>query len=450
MHLLNAGKYLSALIAVSAGLRVWYATREVQDWREKVSSRAASFADRAALDAFLEANAEPSGATTEMRATFFFFQAVATVYGAAWDLFMDWSVVSLVRQTRDSEEVITGAEGGTNPSRSRFGAARDAKKTATDLSLPRGYRLRWLERRTLIKSRWKYGAAVVLNLALRHFWIVAAVPDAREGVALGAEAWVTVAALVEVLRRCAWSYFRVENEHATNCGAFRATLEVPLPFRDGELTDDEEDTAVVFPAVVTPTKRASRRRARRRARRAGRRERRVGVADRVDAPTLAGNAPPGPRISRLFPNPTDAGVGCGVREFRTCATRRLRERGSDLRRRTHERFDVREGRIGRGVGRARGRARRRFRPLGRPFLRRRRFAESRTETPVSVLARALGRGGSQLGRRRFRFQRGSRPRRRPKRDFQKREKRERRNRSQVQVPFRPLLALADAPVELIY
>ena len=123
------------------------------------------------------------------------------------------------------------------------------------MSLPRGYRLRWLERRTLIKSRWKYGAAVVLNLALRHFWIVAAVPDAREGVALGAEAWVTVAALVEVLRRCAWSYFRVENEHATNCGAFRATLEVPLPFRDGELTDDEEDTAVGFPAVVTPTKR---------------------------------------------------------------------------------------------------------------------------------------------------------------------------------------------------
>ena len=254
VHLLNAGKYLSAVIAVSAGLRVWYATREVQDWRRE-KENAASFANEAALDAFLEANAEPSGATFEMRAVFFFFQAVATVYGAAWDLFMDWSVVSLVRQTSDSEEVITGAEGGTNPSRARFGAAYDAKKTSTDLSLPRGYRLRWLERRTLIKSRWKYGAAVVLNLALRHFWIVAAVPDAREGVALGAEAWVTVAALVEVLRRCAWSYFRVENEHATNCGAFRATLEVPLPFRDGELTDEEEDTAVGFPAVVTPTKR---------------------------------------------------------------------------------------------------------------------------------------------------------------------------------------------------
>ena len=405
-------------------------------------------ADRAALDAFLEANAEPSGATTEMRATFFFFQAVATVYGAAWDLFMDWSVVSLVRQTRDSEEVITGAEGGTNPSRSRFGAARDAKKTATDLSLPRGYRLRWLERRTLIKSRWKYGAAVVLNLALRHFWIVAAVPDAREGVALGAEAWVTVAALVEVLRRCAWSYFRVENEHATNCGAFRATLEVPLPFRDGELTDDEEDTAVVFPAVVTPTKR---------------RVSTSSAAAERDAPDGASVAGTAPTRRRSLGNArrVRGARGCfridrrrsleasfvnsNVRDASSPGTRiRSPKTYTRTLRRTAKR------RIGRGVGRARGRARRRVRPLGRPFLRRRRFAESRTETPVSVLARALGRGGSQLGRRRLRFRRGSRPRRRPTRDFQKREKRERRNRSQVQVPFRPLLALADAPVELIY
>jgi hypothetical protein len=41
----------------------------------------------------------------------------------------------------------------------------------------------------------------------------------------------------------------VENEHATNCGAFRATLEVPLPFHDGELTDEEEE--MTAPAVVT-------------------------------------------------------------------------------------------------------------------------------------------------------------------------------------------------------
>ena len=245
VHLVNAGKYLSAVIAVCVGLRVWYATREEVDWREDLSSR--TFADRAALDAFLEANPRPAGATTEMRATSYVFQAIATVYGAAWDFFMDWSVVSLVRQTSDSEEVITGAEGGTNPSRARRDAATATK--ASTLGVPLGYRLRWLERRTLMKSRWKYGAAAVLNLLLRHFWIIAAVPDAREGRSFRTEAWVTVAALVEVLRRCAWSYFRVENEHATNCGAFRATLEVPLPFHDGELTDEEEE--MTAPAVVT-------------------------------------------------------------------------------------------------------------------------------------------------------------------------------------------------------
>jgi|TARA_B110000259_G_scaffold16945_1_gene17929 hypothetical protein len=68
---------------------------------------------------------------------------------------------------------------------------------------------------------------------------------------LGAEAWVTVVAFTEVLRRCAWSYFRVENEHATNCGMFRATLEVPLPFQDGELTDEEDEPVAVVGAPVS-------------------------------------------------------------------------------------------------------------------------------------------------------------------------------------------------------
>lgn len=38
-----------------------------------------------------------------------------------------------------------------------------------------------------------------------------------------------------------WNYFRVENEHTTNCGMFRATLEVPLPFEEGELTVGERN-----------------------------------------------------------------------------------------------------------------------------------------------------------------------------------------------------------------
>ena len=39
---------------------------------------------------------------------------------------------------------------------------------------------------------------------------------------VGDEIWITVYAAVEVCRRY-WNYFRVENEHTTNCGKFRAT-----------------------------------------------------------------------------------------------------------------------------------------------------------------------------------------------------------------------------------
>lgn len=35
---------------------------------------------------------------------------------------------------------------------------------------------------------------------------------------------------LEIIRRCIWNIFRMENEQVNNCGKFRATVEVPLPF----------------------------------------------------------------------------------------------------------------------------------------------------------------------------------------------------------------------------
>lgn len=37
-------------------------------------------------------------------------------------------------------------------------------------------------------------------------------------------------ALAEALRRFQWNFFRMENEHANNCGQFRVIKELPLPF----------------------------------------------------------------------------------------------------------------------------------------------------------------------------------------------------------------------------
>lgn len=256
VHLVNAGKYFSALVAVSFGLRVWYAQREVVEWSDDFLEFSSS-ANATEVNSWIVSNPEPSGATYEMRATFTVFQALATVYGATWDFFMDWSVVSLVKTRKnenEKEDVLTGAEGGVR--RTNILTRLQTVKPVAVITLPSGYKLRWLERRTMMKERWKYATAVALNLALRHFWITAAVPNVREGISLGAEAWVTVVALVEVFRRSVWSYFRVENEHATNCGMFRATLEVPLPFQDGELTDDEDEIGLnagggVSRAIVT-------------------------------------------------------------------------------------------------------------------------------------------------------------------------------------------------------
>ena len=93
--------------------------------------------------------------------------------------------------------------------------------------LDNGYwTVRVLDRRLMVKRRWKYCAAMAINCVLRVTWILSAVPMPPGYDAIHAEIWMTVYAALEVTRRCMWSYFRVENEHTTNAGMFRATLEV--------------------------------------------------------------------------------------------------------------------------------------------------------------------------------------------------------------------------------
>ena len=49
---------------------------------------------------------------------------------------------------------------------------------------------------------------------------------------LGSDWTGLVFGCLEIVRRCIWNVFRMENEQVNNCGKFRATLEVPLPFPD--------------------------------------------------------------------------------------------------------------------------------------------------------------------------------------------------------------------------
>ncbi|KAI9507586.1 SPX domain-containing protein [Russula earlei] len=88
-----------------------------------------------------------------------------------------------------------------------------------------------------------YYLAIITNVLLRFIWIIY-IPTRGPSAAL--RTWI--AALFEVLRRCQWNVYRLENEHLGNMDQYRITREVPLPYSFDELhheTDagDEDDDA---------------------------------------------------------------------------------------------------------------------------------------------------------------------------------------------------------------
>jgi hypothetical protein len=78
------------------------------------------------------------------------------------------------------------------------------------------------------KSTWIYYAAMVLDPILRFNWIFYAI----YGTEIQHSAILSFfVALSEICRRGIWTIFRVENEHCTNVGRFRASRDVPLPYK---------------------------------------------------------------------------------------------------------------------------------------------------------------------------------------------------------------------------
>jgi hypothetical protein len=75
-----------------------------------------------------------------------------------------------------------------------------------------------------------------------------------------------VVALSEVFRRGMWTILRVENEHCTNVGRFRASRDIPLPYRlessersseerpQPGTSDEEEQRHTVSPLVTVPSR----------------------------------------------------------------------------------------------------------------------------------------------------------------------------------------------------
>ncbi|MCJ1394113.1 hypothetical protein MMC18_006991 [Xylographa bjoerkii] len=77
------------------------------------------------------------------------------------------------------------------------------------------------------KRPWVYYLAMILDPILRFNWIFYAIfPQELQHSAILSFA----VGVSEICRRAVWTLFRVENEHCTNVGRFRASRDVPLPY----------------------------------------------------------------------------------------------------------------------------------------------------------------------------------------------------------------------------
>jgi xenotropic and polytropic retrovirus receptor 1 len=98
---------------------------------------------------------------------------------------------------------------------------------------------------------WIYYAAMIIDPILRFNWVFYAI-YAND---LQHSTFISFAVgLSEVLRRGMWTVFRVENEHCTNVGRFRASRDVPLPFEVHEETHtpvDEENASLTAHTAAT-------------------------------------------------------------------------------------------------------------------------------------------------------------------------------------------------------
>ncbi|CAF2035620.1 BnaA09g02520D [Brassica napus] len=114
---------------------------------------------------------------------------IATLFNTYWDIFMDWGLMN---------------PNSKNP---------------------------WLRDKLLIPHKSTYFIVMVVNVVLRLAWMQT-VLGIREAPFLHKRALVAVVAILEIIRRGIWNFFRLENEHLNNVGKYRAFKSVPLPFQE--------------------------------------------------------------------------------------------------------------------------------------------------------------------------------------------------------------------------
>ncbi|KAL5095869.1 hypothetical protein RYX36_000196 [Vicia faba] len=121
--------------------------------------------------------------------------SIATVYNTYWDFVMDWGL--LVRDSR-------------NP---------------------------WLRDKLLVPYKSVYFVSMAVNVILRFAWMQS-VLGIKDAPLLHKTALTAIVTCLEILRRGIWNFFRLENEHLSNVGKYKAFNSIVLPFN---YQDDDDD-----------------------------------------------------------------------------------------------------------------------------------------------------------------------------------------------------------------
>ncbi|WOH12595.1 hypothetical protein DCAR_0832101 [Daucus carota subsp. sativus] len=93
----------------------------------------------------------------------------------------------------------------------------------------------WLRDKLIVPYKSVYFAAIALDVLLRFSWIQIVLD--LEVPFLHEQSMIAVIAILEIVRRGVWNFFRLENEHLNNVGKYRAFKSVPLPFNYEEDED---------------------------------------------------------------------------------------------------------------------------------------------------------------------------------------------------------------------
>ncbi|TQV98935.1 hypothetical protein V2A60_007368 [Cordyceps javanica] len=142
-------------------------------------------------------------------ALFIFFSVINSIYCSIWDLFMDFSLLQFHSR--------------------HF----------------------WLRDILALKSKWPYYFIMTVDPILRFGWILYVVlpMDANHSTVFSFGV-----ALLEVTRRGMWALFRVENEHCANVGQYKASRDVPLPYRIEPLIAHNTTSTESSPTMRTKSK----------------------------------------------------------------------------------------------------------------------------------------------------------------------------------------------------